>query len=802
MTADAAEMLRALYRVAPIAVVLLDPESRIVSVNPAGVRLFGQDESTLQGERGDILFAVPAEFAKLAKNGFGLDATRQEREFTARYRASNGLVIDGETVASRIAGPDGENVGTLLVIRDASAERTLLARLEASDIRLQAALASANEGAFTLNLQTGLGSGRGFINAFLGLTSADAGMRLEQLLDVVDPPMRDRLATALDGLAQSPNRPLKLAFPARRSDGETRWLEMRAEVSEFGRDGNPLRISGVIADVTERKRLEEQLAERERQLANAIEAGSCGVWEFDPSTRRMSLLGPIRQMLALDEDDPPEVAIDRLEQRVDPDSADAVTRQITRLVNGPEDVVDVEFPLRDARTGRTRWLRAHGRKTTSDRNTLLVAGILTDVSERRLLEATVEAGEQLLREAIESANDGVWTLRLDTDSLRLSGFVVPLFGLGVSEAEISLDEWLLRAPAADRPRVQAALDALKAATRDSDPSVLDALFGEFPMTAVDGSTLWLRTRGRIVEWSDAGHPRRLTGTMSNVTEEHALRDALSNSQTLLNDALEAAGEGAWRLDLPTRIVEVTASIADMMGLPRATARVTYSDWLERVHPDDLPICMRCIRRLLAGESEKVDYRVRFFSENRGWITIHNRGRVRERAADGEPLIATGFIRDISDRVQAETALSQRDRQIAEAAGASSVGRWRRDYKTGIISLEGSIVAEIFDRPGPIEFHASEWRDRIHPDDHETVDRVERANFGGGHRAADIEYRVRNHADKWAWYRVTGNVTDWDDEARPLVAGGVIWNVDAARRTEEELEQRRARFERIYRQRPR
>ena len=66
---------------------------------------------------------------------------------------------------------------------------------------------------------------------------------------------------------------------------------MRGRVSEFARDGSPLRLSGVIADVTERQSLEEQLAERERQLANAIDAGSCGVWELDTETGRVTLIG-------------------------------------------------------------------------------------------------------------------------------------------------------------------------------------------------------------------------------------------------------------------------------------------------------------------------------------------------------------------------------------------------------------------------------------------------------------------------------------------------------------------------------
>ena len=95
MTANAAEMLRALYRAAPVAVIMLDAKGRIDSANPAATRLFGQTEASLAGQRGDVLFASPREFDILAETGFGLDTDRETHEFTARYRARGGRILDG-----------------------------------------------------------------------------------------------------------------------------------------------------------------------------------------------------------------------------------------------------------------------------------------------------------------------------------------------------------------------------------------------------------------------------------------------------------------------------------------------------------------------------------------------------------------------------------------------------------------------------------------------------------------------------------------------------------------------------------
>jgi PAS domain S-box-containing protein len=51
-------------------------------------------------------------------------------------------------------------------------------------------------------------------------------------------------------------------------DGSEHWLETRAKVFQDGHDG-PLRLFGVDMDVTERKRLEEELRSKNRELAEA-----------------------------------------------------------------------------------------------------------------------------------------------------------------------------------------------------------------------------------------------------------------------------------------------------------------------------------------------------------------------------------------------------------------------------------------------------------------------------------------------------------------------------------------------------
>lgn len=801
MTANAAEMLRALYSAAPVAVIMLDKSGRIESANPAATRLFGQTEASLAGQRGDVLFATPREFDALVESGFGLGAEREMHEFTARYRARGGRILDGETVASLVTGPaDGPALGTLLIIRDVSAERSLQARLEASDIQLRAALASANEGAFSLNLATGLGSSRGFINEFLGIQTSDATIRLERLLDVIAADMRDTVAGAISRLSRAPGEALHVTFRAERADGETRWLEMRGRVSEFARDGSPLRLSGVIADVTERQSLEEQLAERERQLANAIDAGSCGVWELDTQTRHVTLIGPIRDMLGLE---PGQSQIDtaRWLARIHTDQRDSVIAQIDALAAGESDRMDVEYQLHDARTDSWTWLRSRGRRLSEEAGGRLAAGILTDINERKALQSRLAANERMLREAVESASEGAWSLDVEAGTLRASGLLASLLGMTGSDEAVPARRWADAILEDDLEAGRKRFQRLLQLRRHSPSGPRGSQAWEFRMRGRDGEVLWLRAGGQIVDWTAGGGPARIAGTVINITEERRLRDELDQSEARLREALAGAREGAWHFDLQTRVGEVTGIISEMMGLPPRDARVSYDDWAARIHPDDMTDARHFVDAMAGGKTASIDTVVRYRSEADGWIHIHIRGRVSAYDAGGTPRVADGFITDISERVRTERRLSQREQQLAEAVDAASVGLWRIETESQTVTLQGTVVAELIADETETTIALEDWFSRLHPDDLPAVDMARQAFRDPSHGPVDAAHRVRDRNGDWIWYRSTGSVVERDADGMPRAISGVIWNIDAAHRAEAELAERQMRFERIFRATP-
>ena len=799
MMTDPNDMLRALYRNSPTAVIVTNTSRQLVAMNPAAERLFGHSEADISGASVQNFYADPREFDRLGESHFNPSAPDDTQSYLARYRTKSGRVFDGETIASPILTAGGERTGFVCIIRDVTAELSLQAKLEASDIQLRVALSSANEGTFSLNLVSGLGSTRGFINEFLGIKSADATISLTRWTEALHPDDRAEFLGAIDRLRKQPTAGLELVHRARRTDGAWRWLETRGRVSEFKNDGTPLRISGIVADVTERRTLEVKLAEREQQLENAIAAGSAGIWEIDPAIPGAVAIGPIRDMLGVP-DQPEKIERDIWLGQVHPDEREAVNAETSRLLQGETDSLDLEYRLRDARSGEWVWLRASGQRIQKDEQHPIIAGVLIDISEQKRLEERLAQSERLVREALESVKDGAWSVDLASGMVRVSGFLADLNQTGTANAEIPIETWLSNRPPEDQALGAERLAGLKR-TRLPGENAGEVSVFDFRILDHNGEIVWIRSRGRVIEWDENGKPLRAAGTHTDITEEKRLQAQLEDRDHQFRDALQATNEGAWRINLKTRISDVTAVISEMIGLPPRDARIARDELISRIHADDRAIAETAFASLISGEADTVDYTVRFHSQKSGWIHIHSRGRVSGRDPQGKPLIVSGFLSDVTERLETSKRLQEREDQLTDAIQATALGIYRIDIDRAELWLRGNVAEELFESGAEARISTQAWLDRVHPDDLDAVTNVTVAMFRGTDPAAVIDYRMKNREGQWVWYQVTGRVVEADDSGRVRNISGVIWNIDAQKRLHNALLEERQRYEAIYRATP-
>ncbi len=74
----------------------------------------------------------------------------------------------------------------------------------------------------------------------------------------------------------------EVQYRSRTKSGEWQWLQAQGTVSEFDSDGKPIRMTGVVADVSDRKKAEEALKASEQKYRVLSENIPCVVYVARP----------------------------------------------------------------------------------------------------------------------------------------------------------------------------------------------------------------------------------------------------------------------------------------------------------------------------------------------------------------------------------------------------------------------------------------------------------------------------------------------------------------------------------------
>jgi PAS domain S-box-containing protein len=140
-------------------------------------------------------------------------------------------------------------------------------RLRESEARLSLAAASANAGLWTLEPETGHIWATEKARELFGLDPNEE-VNFEGFLSLVHPEHRRTIHQTVAEATQS-LREISVEYRVVRPDDSVRWIASRGRLQP-GRSGEPQRLMGVSIDITESKRVEEEL----RQLKERLQAES------------------------------------------------------------------------------------------------------------------------------------------------------------------------------------------------------------------------------------------------------------------------------------------------------------------------------------------------------------------------------------------------------------------------------------------------------------------------------------------------------------------------------------------------
>ena len=179
---------------------------------------------------------------------------------------------------------------------------------------------------------------------------------------------------------------------------EMRWVALEGSIV-FDGQGKPVGLRGVTRDITDRKRSEQALAERDTQLALAGKVALVGCFTFDLDTGRMQISPGYAAIHGLPEGTRESWRAD-WRSRVHPDDLPRLEANLQRSIAERHHDHQCEYRI-VLPAGDIRWIEARSLISyDTDGRAQRIVGTNIDVTERRRTEAAVKESQTRLAAAL------------------------------------------------------------------------------------------------------------------------------------------------------------------------------------------------------------------------------------------------------------------------------------------------------------------------------------------------------------------------------------------------------------------
>jgi PAS domain S-box-containing protein len=406
-----------------------------------------------------------------------------------------------------------------------------------------------------------------------------------------------------------------------------------------------------------------------------------------------------------------------------------------------------------------------------------IANFLAQAWERLDAEEDLRASEERLRLSLEAAGLGHWDFDFASGTLVWSDQTRKLLGVepGTPPSRALL---LSVVHADDRQRFEEHLG------RSARPSSDERRHLEFRIVMQDGAVRWLEDQSRV-EKNKAGMPVRAVGLVRDITarknaEEMQARLAAivtSSADAIISKTLDNIVT-SWN-EAAERMYGYSAD--EMIG--QSIRRLVPAD---RQYEEDTTLA-----RLARNESIEHFETVGLAKDGRTFDASVTISPVRD--SEGRVMGSAKFVRDITERKQAEQSLRASKDRLQFALDAARLGWWQYDPAHRVFSWDAR-SKEMFDI-AEHETDIEEFARRVHPDDVKRVwAAIEEALDSADPKPRAIEFRLRPRYGEVRWVQVHGLVhfEGTPPERRTVSLVGTAQDITKRKRREEERREQQER----------
>jgi PAS domain S-box-containing protein len=631
----------------------------ITEVNPAFEKISGISASSAIGKKASKLYGTKSPpyldvYAKVASGG----PPEYFETFFAPMK---------KHFAISVFSPGEGKFAT--IFQDITERKRAEDELRTASERLELAQKSAGVGIWDWDMTTGKLDWSPQLFRLFGLDPEASESSFEIWRGIIHPKDVKASSDRIDQAVKN-HAPLASEYRVVLPSGQIRWISALGSAIYDDKD-QPLRMSGICIDVTERKQAEQVIRDREEELNTIYESaplvmllvdGEREVRKANKAAQDFGgasspdLLG-LRAGQALkcvySSDDPKgcgfgpnceECTVRRLIESTLKTGRSYSDVETSLSVTAGEKGKDMTFLLSTSRLnirGEPLVLITlqdiTGRKQAED---LLRVSEERQRSQAASLQALLDVAPTVIWIAQDRECRNIYGNRFAQELLRVPG------GTNMSKSGPQLESvahFRVLKDGRELAPEEMPIQRVAASGKGLTDETIDIVFD-------DGTTRTLL--GNVTPLFDSqGTPNGAIASFIDVTERNRAQNALLESEKDLERAQAVAHIGSWRLDIQRNELSWSDETHRIFGIPKGQP-MTYETFLSSVHPDHRELVDRAWKAALQGERYDIEHRI-LVGNDAKWV--------REQAEldfdkEGVLLAAFGTVRDITERKLAESKI--------------------------------------------------------------------------------------------------------------------------------------------------
>ncbi|MGO9119343.1 MAG: PAS domain S-box protein [Desulfomonilaceae bacterium] len=439
-----------------------------------------------------------------------------------------------------------------------------------------------------------------------------------------------------------------------RKNGELLWAEVSVSLIR-GSDGVHIATIGVVADITERKRVEQALEDNEQMLKSLLAASPVGILFTQHSKIKWANDAWVTMFGFEDEreyiDQPTRILHSSQEeyQRV---------RSILygNLKPGKVSETDARLKRKDGSA-----IDVHIRVNFLDPSDLAKGTIsaLSDVSDRKRSEEELQKSQERLNLALKGADLGLWDLDVQTGQAVANQRAAEMAGYSLDEIEQNFVFWERLLHPDDRQKaLESVFNHLAGLTEHYED--------EYRVRHKSGDSRWIFSRGKITERDQDGKPLRMTGTYLDITDRKTFELQVAEANELRENIVSKSPMGIAVYKADGQCISANEALGRIVGADRE--RLLTQNFHNLTSWKDSGLLADAEEVLSGSINSQREVHITTTFGKSVWVNA----RMARLTSGGEPHLLLAF-NDITERKKAEEEQDHLKAQLSQAQKMESIG---------------------------------------------------------------------------------------------------------------------------------